>query len=98
MSYFAQSAVPRSFLNYALISGLSHKNFPLKPFPKRARLKTFPFMPNLLAQKNIVRNLSYSVTNKISEEMALQAPPKELMAPMNIPQKLLMVSKRIAGP
>ena len=90
MSYFAQSAVPRSILNYAL--SVSNQNFPLNLFPKRARQKTFPFMSNLPAQKYIVRNFSYSVT-KLKGEMALQAPPKELMAPMNVPQKLLMVSQ-----
>jgi len=65
---------------------------PLQLFPKRARRKTFLFMQNILPQERNVRKLSYSVTNfnQIHGEMALQAPPKELMSPMNIPQKLLM--------
>ena len=104
MSYFGRTAVSRSISDNSnsllTLSGLSKKqNFPLqKPFHFQSRASQKLFLlnlrPNILAQNCGIRNITYSVANfhKQNEKMALQAAPKELMTPMNVPQKLLMVS------
>ena len=97
MSYFGPSTVSRS-LGFAL-PGLAQKNFPFRFFPLTAGRKTFTLLPSIPIKKTISRNFAYTSKNlgEITEKMALQAPPKELMAPMNVPQKLLMVNVHLIG-
>ena len=95
MSHFARSAASRS-LSLAL-PGLSKKNFPLQLLPSTPGRKNFVLQTNIRSQKTTVRNFSYASKFfvKNSVKMALQAPPKDLLAPMNVPQKLLMVNIKV---